>query len=55
MLNFFKKTLAKTLENITKTKANHKISKDLLEEILLEADVAYEIVEEIIYYLPLCQ
>lgn len=52
MLNFFKKTLAKTLENITKTKANHKISKDLLEEILLEADVAYEIVEEIIYYLP---
>lgn len=52
MLNFFKKTLTKTLENITKTKANHKISKDLLEEILLEADVAYEIVEEIIYYLP---
>ncbi|EAI9907435.1 signal recognition particle-docking protein FtsY [Campylobacter upsaliensis] len=52
MLNFFKKSLAKTLENITKTKANHKISKDLLEEILLEADVAYEIVEEIIYYLP---
>ncbi|EFO9376286.1 signal recognition particle-docking protein FtsY [Campylobacter upsaliensis] len=52
MLNFFKKSLAKTLENITKTRANHKISKDLLEEILLEADVAYEIVEEIIYYLP---
>ncbi|MDL0110719.1 signal recognition particle-docking protein FtsY [Campylobacter felis] len=52
MLNFFKKSLAKTLENITKTKANHKISKDLLEEILLEADVSYDIVEEIIYYLP---
>ncbi|EMH0454176.1 signal recognition particle-docking protein FtsY [Campylobacter upsaliensis] len=52
MLNFFKKSLAKTLENITKTRANHKISKDLLEEILLEADVAHEIVEEIIYYLP---
>ncbi|EAW0585311.1 signal recognition particle-docking protein FtsY [Campylobacter upsaliensis] len=52
MLNFFKKSLAKTLENIIKTRANHKISKDLLEEILLEADVAYEIVEEIIYYLP---
>ncbi|MDL0102457.1 signal recognition particle-docking protein FtsY [Campylobacter felis] len=52
MLNFFKKSLAKTLENITKTKANYKISKDLLEEILLEADVSYDIVEEIIYYLP---
>lgn len=52
MLNFFKKSLAKTLENITKTKANNKISKDLLEEILLEADVSYDIVEEIIYYLP---
>ena len=52
MLNFFKKSLAKTLENITKTKANNKISKDLLEEILHEADVSYDIVEEIIYYLP---
>lgn len=52
MLNFFKKSLAKTLENITKTKANNKISKDLLEEILLEADVSYDIIEEIIYYLP---
>lgn len=53
MFNFFKKSLAKTLENIVSIKgANKKISKDLLEELLLEADVSYEIVEEIIYYLP---
>ncbi|ELV6297520.1 signal recognition particle-docking protein FtsY [Campylobacter jejuni] len=53
MFNFFKKGLAKTLENIVGVKGeNKKISKDLLEEILLEADVSYEIVEEIIYYLP---
>lgn len=53
MFNFFKKGLAKTLESIVGVKGeNKKITKDLLEEILLEADVAYEIVEEIIYYLP---
>lgn len=53
MFNFFKKGLAKTLENIIGAKGeNKKITKDLLEEILLEADVSYEIVEEIIYYLP---
>lgn len=53
MFNFFKKGLAKTLENIIGVKEeNKKITKDLLEEILLEADVSYEIVEEIIYYLP---
>lgn len=53
MFNFFKKGLAKTLENIVGAKGeNKKITKDLLEEILLEADVSYEIVEEIIYYLP---
>ncbi|EPR4194359.1 signal recognition particle-docking protein FtsY [Campylobacter jejuni] len=53
MFNFFKKGLAKTLENIVGIKGeNKKITKDLLEEILLEADVSYEIVEEIIYYLP---
>ncbi|EPW4216956.1 signal recognition particle-docking protein FtsY [Campylobacter jejuni] len=52
MFNFFKKGLAKTLENIVGVKGeNKKITKDLLEEILLEADVSYEIVEEIIYYL----
>ena len=50
MFNFFKKGLAKTLENIVGIKGeNKKITKDLLEEILLEADVSYEIVEEIIY------
>lgn len=53
MFNFFKKGLAKTLENIVGIKGeNKKITKDLLEEILLEADVSYEIVEEVIYYLP---
>ncbi|EAH4502319.1 signal recognition particle-docking protein FtsY [Campylobacter jejuni] len=53
MFDFFKKGLAKTLENIVGVKGeNKKITKDLLEEILLEADVSYEIVEEIIYYLP---
>lgn len=53
MFNFFKKGLSKTLENIVGIKGeNKKITKDLLEEILLEADVSYEIVEEIIYYLP---
>ncbi|EPC8294721.1 signal recognition particle-docking protein FtsY [Campylobacter jejuni] len=53
MFNFFKKGLAKTLENIVGIKGeNKKITKDLLEEILLEADISYEIVEEIIYYLP---
>lgn len=53
MFNFFKKGLAKTLKNIVGVKGeSKKITKDLLEEILLEADVSYEIVEEIIYYLP---
>ncbi|MCW1320565.1 signal recognition particle-docking protein FtsY [Campylobacter jejuni] len=53
MFDFFKKGFAKTLENIIGVKGeNKKITKDLLEEILLEADVSYEIVEEIIYYLP---
>lgn len=53
MFDFFKKGLAKTLENIIGAKGeNKRITKDLLEEILLEADVSYEIVEEIIYYLP---
>lgn len=53
MFDFLKKGLAKTLQSIAGVKGkNKKITKDLLEEILLEADVAYEIVEEIIYYLP---
>ena len=53
MFNFFKTALSKTIENIAGIKGeSKKITKDLLEEILLEADVSYEIVEEIIYYLP---
>ena len=49
MFDFLKKTIA----NIGGAKPkNTKISKEILEDLLLEADVAYEIVEEIIYYLP---
>ncbi|MCR4942192.1 MAG: signal recognition particle-docking protein FtsY [Campylobacter sp.] len=44
MLGFFKK--------ITQLKSEKKLTKDSLEELLLEADIAYEIIEEIIYYLP---
>lgn len=53
MINFFKKGLQKTVEAMKSAKPkNEKISKDILEEMLLEADVDYEIVEEMIYYLP---
>ena len=53
MLDFLKKGLAKTLEAINQVKPkNEKISKDLLEEMLVNADITYEIVEEILYYLP---
>ncbi len=54
MFNFIKKGLAKTFSNIEKNvpKKKSTIEKDVLEDLLLEADVAYEIVEEIIYYLP---
>ncbi|MBT0759206.1 signal recognition particle-docking protein FtsY [Campylobacter lari] len=53
MFGFLKNGLKKTLESIHLVKASNKIiTKDLLEEMLLEADVAYEIIEEIIYYLP---
>lgn len=53
MFDFFKKGLAKTFESIAQIKLGQKkITKDLLEELLLEADVSYEIVEEILYYLP---
>ena len=50
MFNFFKKT-AQAIRDIAPAK-QQKISKEQLEEILLEADVTYELVEEIIYYLP---
>lgn len=44
--------LKKTLTSISNIKQNGKLSKEVLEEILLEADVSYDIVEEILYYLP---
>lgn len=52
MLEFLKKGLSKTLNSMNFIKAGEKISKDLLETMLLEADVSYEIIEEILYYLP---
>jgi len=53
MFGFLKKGLDKTLAAIRSSKpTDKKISKEILEEILLEADIAYEIVEEVLYYLP---
>lgn len=54
MIGIFKQGLSKTLEAIKSVapKPQEKISKELLEEVLLEADVDYELVEEILYYLP---
>lgn len=54
MFNFIKKGFGKTFSNIEKSipKKKTTIEKELLEDILLQADVPYEIVEEIIYYLP---
>lgn len=54
MFSFLKKGFNKTFLNIQKNipKKKTTIEKSLLEDVLLEADVAYEIVEEIIYYLP---
>ncbi len=50
MFNFFKKT-AEAIRSVA-PKKEATVSKELLEEILLEADVSYDTVEEIIYYLP---
>ncbi len=50
MFGFFKKT-AEAIRSVA-PKKEHTVTRDLLEEMLLEADVAYETVEEIIYYLP---
>ncbi|RUM65831.1 MAG: signal recognition particle-docking protein FtsY [Sulfurospirillum sp.] len=50
MFGFFKKT-AEAIRSVAPQK-EATVSKEMLEEILLEADVAYETVEEIIYYLP---
>lgn len=52
MFNFFKKGLEKTVENLKKARAHKEITKSNLEEILIEADLDYSIVEEILYYLP---
>ncbi|MDR2341578.1 MAG: signal recognition particle-docking protein FtsY [Campylobacteraceae bacterium] len=54
MFASIKKGLNKTLEAIKDIvpAKQEKVSKELLEETLLEADVSYELVEEIIYYLP---
>ncbi|MBE0492265.1 MAG: signal recognition particle-docking protein FtsY [Sulfurospirillum sp.] len=54
MFAFIKKGLSKTVANIKYILPTQveKIDKQTLEEILLESDVPYEIVEEIIYYLP---
>ena len=43
MLDFLKKGLEKTFGAISSAKKSKKIDKENLEEILLEADVAYEI------------
>lgn len=52
MLDFLKKGFAKTFASLSAHKKDGVISKENLEEMLLEADVPYEIVEEILYYLP---
>ena len=54
MINFLKKSLKKTTDAIKSVspKKRDKIPKDELEDILLEADVTYETVEEILLYLP---
>ena len=54
MIGFIKKGLGKTLNVIRDVLPQkvEKIDKETLEEILIEADVPYELVEEIIYYLP---
>lgn len=52
MLDFLKKGFGKTIEAIKGAKSSKIVKKDELLEMLLEADVDYEIAEEIIYYLP---
>ncbi len=50
MLNFF----AKTAQNIANILGSHKqkITKEQLEEILIESDVDYDLVEKVLQYLP---
>ena len=54
MFGFIKKGFSRTANAIKEILPEKvlKIDKETLEEILLESDVPYEIVEEIIYYLP---
>lgn len=52
MIEFIKKGFEKTFGAIRNAKKDRPVNKELLEELLLEADIAYDIVEEIIYYLP---
>lgn len=54
MFDFFKKGLKKTIESITASapKKRTKISAEELEEMLLEADVSYDLVERIIESVP---
>ena len=53
MINFFKKGFNKTVEAIKSVRSSDdKISKEIIEEMLLEADVEYEIIEEILDGLP---
>jgi len=54
VVNFFKKGLTKTvgaMQSVTGT-GQEKIDKELLEELLLEADVSYELIEELLENLP---
>ena len=54
MLTFFKKGLSKTVDAIKDigVAADDKIAKEQLEDLLLEADITYELVEEILEDLP---
>ena len=54
MLNIFKKGLTKTvgaMKTVVPTR-QEKIEKDVLEELLLEADINYELIEEMFEDLP---
>lgn len=54
MISFFKKGLSKTVDAIKDIgiAADDKINKEQLEELLLESDITYELVEEILEDLP---
>lgn len=54
MFSFIKKGLSKTLDSIKEILPEKvdRVDKNVLEEILIESDIPYELVEEIIYYLP---